>query len=366
LKTDIALPKYLQEDPLVDIFPAYPQEPVNGETAKIDLINDWPQPSSKSPLDDSQMSALQQILTKRLAIIQGPPGTGKTHVSVIALRILLNSWKFGNPPIVVAAQTNHALDQLLLHVSQFEGNFIRLGGQTADTNVIKKRTLYEVRRASPNNRDPPGCLRGTAFNKLRKLTKWFADIFMSFQDHKAPLSADLFLDLGLLDATQYKNLVEGATQFVQLGGDQEKSSPIALWLGDALEPFFVKYENESSFGFDEEEEEDLEFEQLKELEAEQGLTDDEDHDILKGQYIPVIEPFIAHGPRVSPAMIEMYSKYADLWMVPAQARGRIYRHLQGKAKQRLLGEIRAKAREYAAATRELKIGTSAFSAVKFC
>lgn len=50
------------------------------------------------------------MLTCRLALIQGPPGTGKTYVGLKAVKVLLDNLPF---KIVVACQTNHALDQFL-------------------------------------------------------------------------------------------------------------------------------------------------------------------------------------------------------------------------------------------------------------
>jgi helicase required for RNAi-mediated heterochromatin assembly 1 len=358
LRRKIAPPQYLQCDPCVNLSAAYPNETGDfdyGQVSSVDLINSWPESSSKH-LDASQWSALRRILTKRLAIVQGPPGTGKTHVSVIALRILLENMKPDDPPIVIAAQTNHALDQLLLHVSQFEKNFIRLGGQTADTGIIKNRTLFEVRRSSPSSRDPPGCLRGSATNRQRRLIKGFVELLAPFQDHQTPLPADLFRDLSLITEPQYSSLISGAAQYVRLGDDSDRGSPMAAWLGDNLEPFFVSYEDDN-FGFEDEEEQDLEFEQLKELEVEQGLTDDEDRDILRGQYIPVIEPFFARRSVLLTAKaIEKLLQGQDLWKIPPQARGAVYRFLQSKAKEILLNEFRIKAKAYVVATCELKIG----------
>ena len=50
------------------------------------------------------------MLTCRLALVQGPPGTGKTYIGLTTVSILLE-----NLPgtIVIACQTNHALDQFL-------------------------------------------------------------------------------------------------------------------------------------------------------------------------------------------------------------------------------------------------------------
>jgi helicase required for RNAi-mediated heterochromatin assembly 1 len=110
----------------------------------VNILENWP-PAPEENLDESQWAALRQILTKRVAIIQGPPGTGKTYVSKIALQVLVENRKIGDPPIIVAAQTNHALDQLLGHVAKFDPEYIRLGGRSTKPEV-KKQALYEVRQ----------------------------------------------------------------------------------------------------------------------------------------------------------------------------------------------------------------------------
>ena len=64
--------------------------------------------------------------------------------------------KPGDPPILVASHTNHALDQLLRYVKQFDEEFIRLGAFTTDKENIKPRTMYEVKQAfkKPDVRSP--------------------------------------------------------------------------------------------------------------------------------------------------------------------------------------------------------------------
>lgn len=109
LKRDIAAPTYVKEQPLRDLRFLYAG---HESSTSIDLLDVLP--GTPCELDTSQLEALQRILTKSLALIQGPPGAGKTYVSVIALQIMLQSMTKG-PPIIVAAHTNHALDQLLRH-----------------------------------------------------------------------------------------------------------------------------------------------------------------------------------------------------------------------------------------------------------
>jgi helicase required for RNAi-mediated heterochromatin assembly 1 len=120
----------------------------------IDVLRDFPQ-NLNSSMDKSQMSACEKMLTSRIAIVQGPPGTGKTFTSVSALRVM-NENLGPKSLIVVAAQTNHALDQLLNHVLTFEQNILRLGGRSNKANKpILERTLYNLRQA---NRIPGLCI----------------------------------------------------------------------------------------------------------------------------------------------------------------------------------------------------------------
>lgn len=100
-----------------------------------------------SGMDESQMKACESMVTKKISIVQGPPGTGKTFTSVSALRVMIENMTPKSPPIIIAAQTNHALDQLMNHIMAFESNVLRLGGRSDKENVeILKRTLYMLRQ----------------------------------------------------------------------------------------------------------------------------------------------------------------------------------------------------------------------------
>ncbi len=135
-------PVYVQEKPVRDISAAATNPEQKKEYSKVDITQDWP-PAPVNSLDDTQWEALKQMLTKRLAIVQGPPGTGKTFVSRVAVEILHANRQADDPPIIIAAQTNHALDQLLSHISVFEPNYIRLGGRSTKLEV-KKRAFYLI------------------------------------------------------------------------------------------------------------------------------------------------------------------------------------------------------------------------------
>lgn len=330
----LELPEYVKDNPVVDISSALR---CDSDRSKIDLLVPCP-PVPTDDLDSSQWDALNQILRKRLSIVQGPPGTGKTHISVVALKIILSNMKEGDPPVIVAAQTNHALDQLLSHISLFEPNYVRLGGRSANME-IKKRTPYELRRKDPVPSMPDGFL-GSAIKNLKNLINALSRLLEPFgqENSEAPLPASFFLKLNLLTQPQYDSLKKGAEGWVRSGYNDD-NDPMATWLGDSVTKFEVFYKQEN-FGF-EEEEIDLEYEQLKELEAEQGL-EDEDIETLKGRYTYLKEGFIGCGaPSVSEKVImETHLKRRDLWKVPANARGAVYNALRKLAKEKILPRFR--------------------------
>lgn len=158
LDPDVKAPDYVEDHPLLDLSSLVPTEKASNPTkdgptfeeslSNVDVLSEFPN-IPESGMDASQMAALKSMLTKKVAIVQGPPGTGKTFVSVAALRVLLANLQPGDPPIVVSAQTNHALDQLLNHVLAFEPNILRLGGRCGKENeAILKRTMYELRTSA--------------------------------------------------------------------------------------------------------------------------------------------------------------------------------------------------------------------------
>lgn len=66
-----------------------------------------------------------------------------------ALKAILASMAPDGPPLIVACQTNHALDQILNHVLKFEKNVLRLGSRVDKVNEeIISRKLYELRQAN--------------------------------------------------------------------------------------------------------------------------------------------------------------------------------------------------------------------------
>ena len=348
LEKKVDAPHYVEESPIVDIQPAVDD---SGEKGRIDILRNWP----KKPigdLDATQWKALHQMLTQRLSIIQGPPGTGKTYVSVVALRIMLANMKPDDPPIIVSSQTNHALDQLLKYISSFEKRYIRVGARSTELE-IKKRTLFSIRLNQPNMHVQGG-LMGPARKTLRNMILPMIELLQPFNHENAnrPLPSSFFVKIGLLSQEQTEALVQGAKGWSR-SDRKDDVDPLVVWLGEKAVKFDVDYKTEN-FGFAEDEV-DLEYEQLKELEAEQGI-DDDDFEILQGQFISFKEGFCGQDSSLSDSVCQGYLRSHDFWKIPVRARGAVYNALRKAAKAKVLEKFRKLIAVYTETTKDLQIG----------
>lgn len=93
--------------------------------------------SSITGLDGSQLIALQRILATDLAIVRGPPGTGKTFTTMAALKVLLDTQTGQDPPIIVTAQKNDTIDDILSRLIKMSVKVARLGGQSKDDEIAQ-------------------------------------------------------------------------------------------------------------------------------------------------------------------------------------------------------------------------------------
>ena len=320
---------------------------------RVDILQDWPSTPEKMA-DESQWAALRQMLTRKLSIIQGPPGTGKTHVSVLGLRVLLESKASLGKPIVVAAQTNHALDQLLRHISCFDENYFRLGGRSTSAEV-KKRTLYEVRKKE--NVPPP---RGSIFGRAKRIQENLAKEMietlapLTKLDKACPIGPDVLRKFGIITENQENSLAARSAQWVSsaCAGSQD---PMSIWLGGQLMPFEINYD-QGDFGSDEGDE-DEDFEELKELEAERTLDDDEDLDRLRGPYHMIADSYICKTSTSSRTHAQnLLAKHQDLWDIPQHFRGAVYQLFQHGIKAAILRKFREQARQYADIARQIQVG----------
>ncbi|KAI1370891.1 hypothetical protein F4677DRAFT_339626 [Hypoxylon crocopeplum] len=104
--------------------------------------------SSHSTLDATQSRALLNTLSRRLALIQGPPGTGKSFTGEKIIKTLLaNKAQADLGPILCVCYTNHALDQLLVHLKRDDVNIIRIGSRSK-AEELEETNLRIVARAA--------------------------------------------------------------------------------------------------------------------------------------------------------------------------------------------------------------------------
>lgn len=352
LDDNVQPPAYLIDQPLKDLSHVF--KAGNEDFQSVDILEEWPK-NARSDLDRSQSEALQRMLTKQLAIVQGPPGTGKTHVSVIALKTLLKNMKYGDPPIIVAAHTNHALDQLLRHVIPFEKDFIRLGGFTTDLENIKPRTLHEVKQLVKKP-DIRGGARGPAMIKMRRLVSDMTAILRPLMEGTL-IRPEAFVQYGIITEAQRESLIEGTKNWLRCSEPHKESGDIELWLGKEKRDVNVS----QTFQFDfPTEEVDLEYEQLREVETEAKVDEDDDINTLRGLCVRLNEPFTGNAGPYSPLNTEEKLKIQleeqDLWKIKHSYRGAIYCYMQRQVKLAIRDAFRQKAAEHTVLVKELKIG----------
>ncbi|KAI5257997.1 P-loop containing nucleoside triphosphate hydrolase protein [Aureobasidium subglaciale] len=356
----VKVPAYVKDDPLMDISHATDDD----NDYQYDVVN-RPMPKDAAMLDDSQMDALHQMLNKELALIQGPPGTGKTHVSVMALRIMLRKMDEQRqrappgvviPPLIVACQTNHALDQLLRHVAAFEPSFIRLGGRSADTDIVKKRTLFNVMEGFKENNPgaiihPPGLRRAGA--NMRNMEKEWKNALAPFDESRqnpGPMTEDMFTDY--LTPKHIDSLQNSQWSTDKANGDAPDVPCIIKWLGQDAEITSSDHDwpAQQEFGFEEFEDEE---EEIDEATVEKARQDD-DIEKLYGPYMPLLDRSVLKTTAATKSLeakevkkILNSSKFCDLNKLPPHFRLGLYKFLVNDAKQKVIKAARALACRWA-------------------
>ena len=276
-------------------------------------------------------------------------------MSVVALRVLLENKQDDDPPILVAAHTNHALDQLLRYIAPIESKFIRLGGMSTDYEIIKPRTLYEVKQATKLGIVPGGC-KGPALGGMRALVKEMQGLLKPLTEGK-PLGEEVLKEHKILTEGQCKSLLKGSEKWIDTSLPDSITAAIHKWAGEELIEANRRTQPED-YGFDYEEI-DLEYEQLKELEAEGKFGGGEDDDeTLRGERLSLSEPWTGREQlgRSKDNWDSLLKKTNDLWQVAPEARGPLYRHMQQRLKDILVSKMRRLMVVYEKRVTELKIG----------
>ncbi|KAJ4146995.1 hypothetical protein LMH87_001548 [Akanthomyces muscarius] len=177
---------------------------------------------TRNTLDKSQAAASRAIIGRELAIVQGPPGTGKTHTTVITIEEILRQF---NPtkPIIVAAVTNHALDQLLQRCLLRDIVICRLGGRTV-SETIEEHSLCKTRER--NKGTVPGIgLPGAVYRDFETALQVLE--FHLKKSFQGPLSYDakLFRDAKIITAQQFDSLQDKDWETLA------EVNPLLVWLG---------------------------------------------------------------------------------------------------------------------------------------
>lgn len=124
-----------------------------------------------------------------------------------------------DPPIIIACQTNHALDQMLNHVLKFEKDVLRLGSRVDKVNEeIISRTIYQLRAASKGAQ--PAKIYGSVMAAWKRESQTWVNKIMATMlpmMNGQVLTSDVLLEHGIISETQRDSLsAEGWSN----GGDR--------------------------------------------------------------------------------------------------------------------------------------------------
>ncbi|KAI0542816.1 P-loop containing nucleoside triphosphate hydrolase protein [Xylaria digitata] len=323
----------------------------------MDGIND--QISPYTNLDNSQLSAVHRILTKELAIIQGPPGTGKTFTSVQALQILLESQQErGSNAIIVAAQTNHAVDQLLIQLINMGFNTVRLGGRTQNED-IKRYSMYNLRRHAmlPRAQTVDKDYRTLEMARKRTIERVEGIIASVFSDEL--IDPQVLQAAGIITREQSQSLLAEDGWACASSEEESPSGLLSQWLGDqrieapaidARDPDFDIQESDDSADFDAED---------YDMELDDCIADDDESSgRVNGRWVPIKHQWTSANPRhytETDLVIRKELKRNNLWDINQQYRGAIYQYWQRELVRLRCAEFRAELAENTRICKNLKV-----------
>lgn len=317
------LASFITEKPELDLTPLL-QPTTDADTrgwiSKYDVREPTPDILGNTTMDETQLHGLYRMLTKELCIIQGPPGTGKTFTSVEALKVMLANQGPGDPPVIIAAQTNHALDQLLDLCLDAGAQVVRVGGRT-ESERIEKRTMYQLRQSFSSGPDPAWRMLESSRKKHNQDILALANTVF----HDSLLHPHDLLVAGILTREQYESLVDEDAE--QASGHVD-DGPFSLWLsGEIVETDRVrnKYSEQDLTGNDEDfckDEFEFDGDDVKHIAAEE-----DDDDRIRGFFVPLAYRWSGKQPQNLDNVkrrAQRESKRADLYKVPKDMRGVVY------------------------------------------
>ncbi|KAF3919591.1 hypothetical protein ABW20_dc0103356 [Dactylellina cionopaga] len=344
----LGAPQFLEDQPKLNMTACFNDHPDVSTLKDVNVLRQFPSKKNvTTSMDESQLEAVQRIITKELAIVQGPPGCGKTFVSVKALAVMIANNTPNDPPIIVACQTNHALDQLLRYVLDFEPNIIRLGGRTQDQDEIKKRTLYNT-RLNADRFEVQGSKYGVCRMALRRIEMKGKELLDLLSEGN--MTPDALLKFGIITQAQRDSFHAVSEQWVGVstGGGETAVSPMKAWVGDYLIPITRREDMVLDF-----EEEDIGVEDLKDREAE---FDEEYDGRLRGWWVEFRrQNEVATRVGITEDFMQQVMKKSDVWEIPEGVRPNVYARFERAFMAAVEKQMRALNKEYAVMVAEYKI-----------
>ncbi|ORY67508.1 P-loop containing nucleoside triphosphate hydrolase protein, partial [Pseudomassariella vexata] len=364
-------PDYVKSRPQINLMPLVDNNLPPEETAKAhirdkyhsyDVLEGIPTEIGRyTSLDNSQLEAVHRILTKELAIIQGPPGTGKTYTSVQALRVMLETQQRPTNVVVVAAETNHAVDQILIQLIKLNFRIVRLGGRTKDEE-IKRYNMFNLRKWTMlNNSNADKNFRALE-GKRKYASKCFEDKLQEvFPSDTSLLDPEVLMKHGIITKDQFNSLLANDTEEWQHNspGDDSPQGIMGQWLGGSLVDVPARRYNTQLFDTEEFEEDDEFDENGFNPELDDCVVDDDDEDGRQnGYWVPIERKWAGSNDNdytENDLLLKRQLIKPNLWNVESRFRGAVYEHWQRALLLRLSSDLHAHLAEYVHITKDLKI-----------
>ncbi|OKO99852.1 Helicase required for RNAi-mediated heterochromatin assembly 1 [Penicillium subrubescens] len=332
LDTQIDVPEYITSKPKMDFRAFAPVAIDSRQELLFDVIEQLESAPLKH-LNRYQQDAMRHMLANKVAIRK------------CAVEILLSS----SPHIPTA------LDQLLTHVADFEPNYIRLGGRSNNLRVAA-RTLFSMKENKPMPNLQNALLSKARQNHTALVTDIIQNTLEGFYRQSADRSGMAFVLHGLLTEEQLNNLEVGSNQWMSYNNAESSPDPFTAWLGRQAQEFKDLYSEEqySAKIYDC----DQDYEMLMEIEAEQAPDADE-WESLKGRFVEFHDafPFFVRGTRtLPPQTMERYLSFRDLWEIPYDHRGAVYKELHNRLVRIVRAGLQKKLKIYMLVSKTLQIG----------
>ncbi|KAI0130529.1 P-loop containing nucleoside triphosphate hydrolase protein [Xylariales sp. AK1849] len=331
-------PGYIQDNSQMDITPLLHHHLPEDDIDRVRLRNNYHSydilggiPSdigNYTSLDNSQLQAVHRVLTKEMAIVQGPPGTGKTFTSVQALQILVKTHEAAgnNDVIIVAAETNHAVDQILTQLLKFDYNIVRIGGRTKDED-IKKHNMFNLRRRGMPRQDKDmAAAEAGRKRSVKNFENTVKEVFPYDLLDPQVLHHHKIITKDQLDSL----LSEESTWQAPLG---RPAGVMSEWLGDALVDLSSRREADPVFNTEEvAEDDDIDTADF-ELDLDDPTMDTDDEGKLRGDWVRTSRKWGGANPlgyKETNLFMKRELQKADFWGVEQRFRGPIYEHWQNR------------------------------------